>query len=86
VNKVLENVYARRSLEAMTKLEKDWDTYGAAPINKRCIEKAYRMLNVMPGTWMATPTVDGGVMLEQHEDGFDMQLEISSAETREEAL
>ncbi len=55
-------------------LEANWDSYGADPINERCIQKAYDIWRTLPGRWDVVPTNNSGVQLEQHRDGFDIEI------------
>jgi hypothetical protein len=58
-------------------LKKGWDSYGAPPIEPRCIRKAYELWRCLPGDWSVVPYPDGGVQLEQHCDGFDIEVVVS---------
>lgn len=60
-------------------LKEDWDSYGAAPIDDRCIRKAYELWWQLSGDWQVVPTNRGGVQLEQHKDGFDIEIMIERA-------
>lgn len=60
-------------LQSFMKLERGWDSYDAAPINP---------LPVMIGIIMQTapavvPLSNGGVQMEWHRDGWDIELEIT---------
>lgn len=70
---------ARVALDNMKRLDPNWDSYGAEPICNACIEKAKRMLDILQGDWTAVPCNDGSVQLEQHTDGFDIEIVISAA-------
>lgn len=78
-----DNRTARASLWQMRHLEANWDSYGAVPIDGEAIKKALAMLDILQGPWSAVPCSDGSVQLEQHSDGFDIEVQISSAERRE---
>jgi hypothetical protein len=60
--------------EMLRGLESDLDSYGAPPINERCIQKAYEIWRMLEGRWDVVPTNNGGVQLEQHRDGFDIEI------------
>jgi hypothetical protein len=59
-------------------LKKGWDSYGAPPIEEGCIQKAYELWRCLPGEWVVVPYPDGGVQLDQHRDGFDIEIVVSS--------
>lgn len=62
----------REKLESFTRLQEGWDTYGAAPIAALPIALA-RLLIEPPHL---VPTSKGGVQLEWHAQGFDIEIEI----------
>lgn len=61
-------------------LKPNWNSYGAPAIDERCIQKAYELWRQLAGEWQVVPCTDGGVQLEQHRDGFDIEITVSSAE------
>jgi hypothetical protein len=65
-------------------LKPGWDSYAAKAIDRRCIEKAFQLWRELPGTdWSAVPCADGGVQLEQHKDGLDIEIRVSPASALE---
>lgn len=67
-------------LAALAALEENWDSYGARPIDPRCIEYALFFIQTMPpGTWTPVPCSDGSIQLERHAGGMDLELSISVA-------
>lgn len=66
-------------------LERDWDSYGAEPIDERCIQKAYELWRQLAGDWQVIPTNCGGVQLEQHREGFDIEMMIERAQVQHTA-
>lgn len=68
------------TFDEMRKLGPNWDSYGALPIDPKCIQKAIDLIYVLPGKWEPIPCSDGSVQLEQHVGGFDLELMISRAE------
>lgn len=57
-----------------------WDSYGAKEIDVDCIHKALELYERLPpGPWIPVPCSDGGVQIEQHADGFDIEIMISKA-------
>ena len=60
-------------------LKQNWDSYGAPEIDHRCIAKAEQIYERLTGAWSIVPCVDGGVQLEQHTDGFDIEITVSRA-------
>jgi hypothetical protein len=65
------------NLEDMRKLEANWDSYGAPPINPRAIDKAYYLIGYLPGAWTPVPCTDGSLQLEHHAGGLSMELRIA---------
>lgn len=65
-------------------LESGWDSYGAARIHPENVEAALRLLlNVMKEATPApsvVPTSSGGVQLEWHVSGVDLEIETLSAQ------
>ncbi len=63
-------------------LEENWDSYGARPIDPRCAEATTNLLlSVLdPGTPKpcVVPTNRGGIQLEWHRAGVDLEVEIES--------
>jgi hypothetical protein len=51
-------------------LQKGWDSYDADPISEAAIRSAKEFLSRMD----ITPCNDGGVQLEWHTHGFDLEL------------
>lgn len=82
---VFPNPRARAALFNMRRMEANWDSYGAKPIDENCIQKALNMLEILHGEWFAVPVNDGSVQLEQHCNGFDLELLISTAPTSDKA-
>lgn len=60
-------------------LKANWNSYGAPPIDERCIEKAFALWRQLDGEWQVVPCNDGGVQLEQHRDGFDIEITVNRA-------
>ena len=63
-------------------LEADWDSYGALAVNRQCMVTAILLLltSSRPKTPppAVVPTVRGGVQLEWHRGGIDLEIEIQS--------
>ena len=60
-------------------LKANWDSYGAVPIDERAIQKAYEIWRLLPGrAFQVVPTSDGGVQLEEHRDGFDIEITVNA--------
>lgn len=65
--------------QALSRLKENWDSYGASPLDKAVIAKAREVwIRVMAygERWSAVPMSDGGVQLERHEDGWDIEIQI----------
>lgn len=76
------NKEARQALYQMRTLEPNWDSYGAPPVDERAINKALKLIDLLEGPWSAVPCVDGNVQLEQHADGFDIEIQVGVARAR----
>jgi hypothetical protein len=67
-------------LDDMVKLPKGWDSYDAEPISAEVIAKVKATFPVLPpGWWDCVPMSSGGVQLEQHQDGWDIEISIERA-------
>ena len=66
------------ALRDIAALEANWDSYGAVPIDRRCLEHALFFMKNM-GMWTPVPCSDGSIQLERHAGGMDMELHISVA-------
>lgn len=64
-------------------LKPNWNSYGAPAIDERCIQKAYEIWRQLSGEWQVVPCSDGGVQLEQHRDGFDIEITVSAVSAQE---
>ncbi len=59
-------------LNALLDLPAGWDSYGSACIDPRAVGMARAIASALS----AVPTVAGGIQLECHVEGFDLELEI----------
>jgi hypothetical protein len=73
-------------MQMLRDLKRDWDSYGAAPIDERVIQKAYEIWRQVSGSWSVVPMSNGGVQLEQHRDGFDIEIIIERAQVQHTEL
>jgi hypothetical protein len=75
------SIYLKKAT-ALQLLRRDWDSYGAPPIHLGAIARAKQLLEVLPDWhWQVVPARDGGVQLESHERGYDVEIYISRMET-----
>lgn len=63
----------------LAKLEENWDSYGAKPIDPNVLEHANYILWAMPSWWTPVPCSDGSIQLERHAGGMDFEFTISRA-------
>lgn len=74
-------------LESLSRLKENWDTYGAPRINDGCIKDALSLLEEVQGDSSpapsCVPTSEGGIQLEWHRNGVDLEIEISPQGTVE---
>jgi hypothetical protein len=66
-------------LDDMLHLKPNWDSYGAKQIDIDCIRAAKEILRPLNGRWQAVPMSNGGVQLEKHSDGIDIEITICRA-------
>ena len=78
-----EHDKALAEIEALRNLGPSWDSYGAPPINRAAINKAVDLKRGLSGRWSVVPCSDGGVQLEQHDGGFDIEITIRAAQPQE---
>ena len=57
-------------------LKENWDSYGAPIISKIALDAALRLRNVLAAVPSFVPMSNGGVQIEWHSLGFDVELEI----------
>lgn len=75
-------IHVLKSFGYLLNLPPNWDSYGALPISRRCVEYAIRILIQVMGNRTpapsVVPTVSGGVQAEWHINGIDLEIEVSS--------
>jgi len=57
-------------------LKENWDSYGAPIISKIAVDAALQLRNVLATVPSFVPMSNGGVQIEWHSRGFDVELEI----------
>jgi len=65
-----------KRVQGFSELKPGWDSYDALPIDPEVIEQAKRLLPRLGWGWVAVPTASGGIQLERHCFGLDMELSI----------
>lgn len=70
---------AVETLNRFADLKPGWDSYSGKPISPVAIDWAKAALFRLGDGWVPVPTSDGGVQLEFHHDGVDMELMINEA-------
>lgn len=78
---VLHNPY-EFPIQALRDLKQDWDSYGAKPIDESVIQRAYELWRQLAGFWSVVPMSDGGIQIEQHCDGFDIEIVVARCSER----
>jgi hypothetical protein len=76
-----EHDRALAEILALENLPPNWDSYGAVRIHPAAIRKAFDMKKGLTGSWSVVPCSDGGVQLEQHAGGFDIEITINAVPT-----
>jgi hypothetical protein len=66
-------------MEGFAGLPRNWDSYGAKKINPVAIRWAKELLDKLGDGWIPVPTPEGGVQLEWHRDGVDIEIDICEA-------
>lgn len=72
-------------LQMLEDLKPNWDSYGAPPLDKETILKAFdvwRQLDGLSGHWSVVPMSSGGIQIEQHRDGWDIEVVIERCSQR----
>lgn len=64
--------------DALLQLKPNWDSYGSVVPNPRAVAKANQLYLRLPGSWSVVPCADGSVQLEQHADGFDIEMVVTA--------
>ncbi|MBI3696221.1 MAG: hypothetical protein HY238_15465 [Acidobacteria bacterium] len=71
-----------QALSSLLALPTNWDSYGARPVNPECVSYALQLLrSTMKAETPApavVPTCAGGVQIEWHTRGIDLEIEIRS--------
>ena len=67
---------AIRKLDEFSDLSQGWDSYSGKPIHKEAINTAKAMIWKLGDGWTPIPCSDGGVQLEYHEGGVDIEVQI----------
>jgi hypothetical protein len=69
-------------INKLGRLQENWDSYGAKRIDPRCIEAANSLLRAVLDSATPKPAVVptncGGIQLEWHRDGIDLEIGIES--------
>ena len=60
-------------------LKPGWDSYGGKPISHKCLDKALSILSELSDEYQMVPDPDGGVQLERHTGGLDIEIYIVEA-------
>lgn len=58
-------------------LEENWDSYGGQAIRREAVDAAIRLRAAVATEPSFVPMSNGGVQVEWHRQGFDIELEIS---------
>jgi len=63
----------------LLKLERDWNSYGARPIEPAAMKGVERLMALLRSVHpQVTPTNSGGLQVEWHEQGIDCEIEIGA--------
>lgn len=71
------------ALKQLAQLERNWDSYGALPLNPRAVRRSVGLLaSIVPAIApepTVVPTRDGGVQFEWHRRGIDVEVKVPPA-------
>jgi len=72
-----------RRINELLELDSNWDSYGAARVNPIVAEQAVFLISALLDTGVPeptiVPTVKGGLQLEWHTGGVDLEIELNYA-------
>lgn len=75
----MDKAKIRSRLTELLELPQGWDSYGASTIDPKAVDAASRLLDVLDHDPAVIPCNHGGVQLEWHRDGLELEVEISAA-------
>ncbi len=61
----------------MRDLKPDWDSYGSRRISEDALAIASEIHTALTGKWQIVPVATGGVQIELHAQGIDIEIEIN---------
>jgi len=69
----------RDNLDSLRKLPHGWNSYNAAPITEAAITSAERLIDMLRTSLPAiVPRSCGGIQIEWHEQGMNVEIEIDA--------
>lgn len=67
----------QQTLQKLSELGPNWDTYGAKPITEQALKAAMEITGIIANKPPSiVPTVEGGIQLEWHTCGHNIEIEI----------
>ena len=75
----MDKAKVRARLKELLDLPQGWDSYGAGCIDPKAVDAASRLLDVLDHDPAVIPTSHGGIQLEWHRDGLELEVEINTA-------
>ena len=75
----MTSVQAYERLTSFADLKEGWDSYSGKPISPEAIDWAKILLVRLGPGWIPIPCSDGGVQLEFHEQGIDIEIGIQKS-------
>ena len=67
-------------LNALKERNKNWNSYGADPVNPKAIERARHLLAVLKTEPLIFPTVDGGVVMSWGDEDVTLTIHADSCD------
>lgn len=71
----------KKKLEELSLLTDNWDSYGGKPITQFALAEAELLLDALERIQAVEPFIcpcsNGGLQLEWHRNGYDLEIEIS---------
>jgi hypothetical protein len=63
-------------LESFSKLQPDWDGYGADPISNLTIDNTRNLLSKLKGDWEIFPVNNGAIQVEKEKNEYYIEIEV----------
>jgi hypothetical protein len=82
-SQIMTLAQAGERLHSFRSLKAGWDSYGGQPISEKAIQMAGSLLLKLGDGWTPVPCSDGGVQLEFHDLGIDVEISVQDSSDSE---